>query len=202
MSLNNIPTPTQTLGQTNLPILQNFQTLDSVFSVDHVAYGASGAGKHQRVTLPNSSVVPAFLAPDIGLFNQLAAPTTRQDIWMARGAGTPFPITGYDNGVIASNTAVSWSYLPSGLKVIGGKNQTSAGSSGTATVIFNTSASGGLNGFPGFSSFIMFIGATRVDPSAPGQTFIAVKTFNLTQAVFSNMNGGTASEFFWVAVGL
>lgn len=200
--LTDVPFPSQTLGQTNSPIRTNFTTIDNGFKVDHVQFGAAGVGFHQKVTFPDSTPAPAFLAGQMGLFNQTAAPTTRPDIWMARGISAAFPITGYDNGAISANTAVSWTYLPSGLKIIGGKSQTTAGTSGHKEITFTTSASGGLNSFPGFSSFIMFVGATRIDPSAPGQTFIAVKTFDLTKADFVNMNGGTASDFFWIAIGL
>ncbi len=204
MALNQVPNPTQTLGQTNLPIKQNFQTIDTGFSVDHVTFGAAGVGKHQKVTFPNTTPVPAFVAPDIGLFNQLAVPTTRQDIWMARGASTPFPITGYDNGAIAANAAVSWSYLPSGWKVIGGNSTTSAGASGSRTITFASSAGGGLDSFPGFTSFVVYIGAQRIDASAPGgQGFMGVRSYNLNSCVIANMNGsGTAAPFFWIAVGL
>ena len=84
--LNNVPTPTQTLGQTNAPILSNFTTIDTGFSVDHITFGAAGVGFHKQVTFPDvTASVPSFLAGQMGLFNENAVPTSRNDIWMARG---------------------------------------------------------------------------------------------------------------------
>lgn len=198
MSLNNVPQSGQTLGQTRVPINQNFSVIDTAFTVDHVSYNTAGQGKHNKVTFPlNPGAV--FAANEIGLFNQNAVPTNRPDVWMARGVAAAFPITGYDNG-----GSVAWSYLPSGLKIIGGNNTTSAGTSGNRTIVFASTAGGGLDSFPGFNSFIMTIQVTRVDPSTPGgQNFVGIKSYNNAQCIFQNMNGsGTASNFLWLAIGL
>ena len=64
------------------------------------------------------------------------------------------------------------------MKIIGGTNTTSAGSSGNVAITFGTTAAGGLDNFPGFQQFVMFIGAQRIDASAPGgQGFMGVRTY-------------------------
>lgn len=206
MALNQVPNPTQTLGQTNLPIKQNFQTIDTGFSVDHVTFGAAGVGKHQKVTFPNTTPVPAFVAPDIGLFNQLAVPTTRQDIWMARGASTPFPITGYE----FNNTATDgrgWTYLPSGLKMIWGKSMI-AGAGSTNTITFNSSAGGGVTGFPGFSTVVGSIIMSRIAGGAgniDGFPVLIDSNYHSSLASFQFRSSSTSTanrEFTWLAIGL
>lgn len=199
MALNDTPLTGNTLNTTRDLIRDNFLTINSAFQIDCVPYGDPNQGKHAKVTLTSQAMAPLFAAGEMGLFNTAAAPTNRPDIWMSRGLSASFPITGYDNGTISSNNAVSWSYLPSGILMIGGKATTSGG---IATINFGITANGGLTSFPGFSSFVTSVIATRIDNVGTDSTVIKVKTFSLTQAVFGLANGSTDSTFFWMAFGL
>jgi hypothetical protein len=200
--LNNVPVPGQSLGASRDLINANFITIDTAFSVDHVPYmngGPATPGQHNQITFPNQTMVPTFSAGYIGLFNQNAAPTSIPDIWMARGTATPYPITGYANGSITSNQANFWTYLPSGMIMIGGQNTTSGG---TITITFNNTSQGGLASFPGFTSFVGYITAIRVDNSGASTTLMRVKSYNLTQIVFGLANGSNDSTFLWSALGI
>lgn len=200
--LNTVPVAGQSLGASRDLINANFVTIDTAFSVDHVSYnnGSGNQGQHNKITFPAvTPMVPTFAAGSMGLFNQNAVPTSRPDIWMARGAGTPFPITGYANGAIVSNNAVAWSYLPSGMKFIGGQNVTSGG---TRTITLGSTAGGGLDSFPGFTSFVCYVTAIRVDNSGSSTTLMRVVSYNLTQIVFGLANGSTDSTFFWSVMGI
>lgn len=129
MALSLVPQSTDTLASTQQPILQNFTTINAAFLVDHVEYALANQGKHNQITFPiHTGTIPANGAPDaneIYLVNQNAAPTNIPDIWMQRGAGTPFPITG------SEESSPGWSYLPSGILLKWG--QVNSGSSGTFT---------------------------------------------------------------------
>lgn len=199
MTLNDVPVPGQDLAATQNPIRSNFQNIDAAFAIDHVAYTVSGQGKHNKITFPSQGSVPTFSAGEIGLFNQNAVPTSRADVWMARGAGTAFPITGYGSGAVASNNAVAWSYLPSGLLFIGGQSVTSGG---TRTLTLGSTAGGGLDSFPGFSSFICYVTVIRVDNSGSSTTVMRVKSYTLTQVIIGLANGSTDGTFMWSAMGL
>lgn len=113
MTLNDVPQSGQTLAFTQNLIRVNFQTIDAAFQVDHIAYTDSGQGKHNQVTFPiHIGTIPAIgvpVATEIYLFNQNTAPTNVSDIWLKRGSGTPYPITG------SLSAANGWTYLPSGI---------------------------------------------------------------------------------------
>ena len=198
----NIPQPGDDPSVSQNQILENFQVLNTAFSQDHSAFNAPTQGQHKQITFPVSPVTGqpfTYLANQIGLQSLNQLPTSRPDIWMSRGVATAFPITGFDNGSISSNGAVSWSYLPSGLLFIGGQATTSAG---TVTITFGTTAAGGLNDFPGFSQYVSFITAIRIDNSGSSTTVMRVKSFTLTTATFGLANGSTDSTFFWSATGM
>lgn len=207
MALNQVPDPNQTLAQTNAPIKQNFSTIDTGFSVDHVTFGAVGVGKHKQVTLPDvTASVPAFAAGEMGLFNQNAVPTSRPDIWMARGVAAAIPITGYN----FNNTATDgrgWTYLPSGLKMIWGKSSI-VGAGSTTTITFNNSAQGGVTGFPGFSTVIGSIIMTRIAGGAgniDGFPVLVNSSYHSTLGSFQFRSSSTTTanrEFTWMAIGL
>jgi hypothetical protein len=78
MALNQVPQVGQDLGNTQTPILNNFNNINANFLVDHVEF-ASGAdsGKHKKITFPvlysTTGTMPAFGVDERGLF---AAQTT------------------------------------------------------------------------------------------------------------------------------
>lgn len=194
----NIPQATDQLSVSQGDLLGNFTSLFNWVQANHVTFDVADAGKHKWVTFPRQSVVPTppFTGTEVELYNFLFPTTGVSELYVQKGTAAGIPMTA---SVISGGTR-GWTYLPSGFKIIGGQAQTSAGSSGTATVVFNNSGSGGITGFPGFST-VVAIHSTRIDPSAPGQTYIVVKSFNASQVVFSNVGGGTASTFFWSAIG-
>lgn len=199
---SNIPQPADIPAQSQDQILQNFQVLDTAFSQDHGPYNSPTQGQHDQITFPTGPLAGqpfTYLAGQIGLQNLNQVPTSRPDIWLSRGIAAAYPMTGYDNGAVSANNAVSWSYLPSGMKRIGGKATTTAG---TITITLNSTAAGGLNTFPGFSTFISDIAALTLDASATATIFMRVTAFTLTTITFSCSSTASDSTFFWSATGL
>ena len=195
----NVPQATDDPSLSQSQMLQNFQVLATDFAINHGPYSGVNEGKHTVITMPVQSPAHTFLSTEIGLQNLDAAPSNQPDIWLTRGnAGQSFPMTGFANGAVSGNNATAWTYLPSGFLIIGGKLTTSAG---TVSVTFNTSASGGLDGFPGFTTFVCYILATPINAGASVQT-IKVTSFNTTSATFALVNGAVDETFFWTALGL
>lgn len=206
MALYNVPLSGQTLNTTRIPIQNNFNTINAAFLVDHVDYGTPGQGKHNKITFPSLGAVPTFLASEIGLFNQTAAPTGRNDIWMSRGnvppypaAGAAFPITGYNT--VGAGQTNGWTYLPSGLKIVWGNS--TIPSNGLLQVTYSTD----VPTFPGFYSFWGAPQITRISTSNVSTTnFVLLRawtqtTFDVKTSTVPTAGGGT-SQFSWMAIGL
>ncbi len=70
MALNLVPQPGQSLNFTQTPILNNFITIDTGFSIDHIAFGDANVGKHKQVTIPKQSgaTIPATSANEVMLY--------------------------------------------------------------------------------------------------------------------------------------
>ncbi len=208
MALNDVPLTGQTLNTTRPLIRANFQTIDSAFLVDHVDYNTAGAGKHEKVTLVANNAA-AFLAGEMGMFNNNVAPYNRPDIWIQRGVGvtstTLFPMTGYNfAGTGAGTGGIGWTYIPSGMKMMWGTVTTSAG--GTAVITY-----AGVNGiatFPGFvgdggGNFVGTIQLTRIDASATSNGFPRILVMNPSLTAFTIQSSNNAQETVtWFVLGL
>ena len=200
MALNNVPLSGQSLNVSRPLISQNFTTIDTAFSQDHVGYGSGTQGQHKQITFPSGLVTGqpfTYLAGQIGLQNLNQAPTSRPDLWMSRGAAAAFPITGY-----ASVGSTAWTYMPSGFKIIAGTNTTT--SSRTKTIIYSDAGNGGIATFPGFTT-VFYIGLTRIDASNTTNNL-----FKITADPGSNNLQFTAKTtadsgdypFTWFAIGI
>ena len=94
MSLNiNIPQPTQSLGQTWSPILNNFNNIQAAWIINHVDYGASGAGKHNLVSMPVQAADPVTPALEMALYTKNVSGVAQRFI-APESAGTVRNITG------------------------------------------------------------------------------------------------------------
>lgn len=198
MALIDVPLTGQTLNTTRPLIRANFQTIDSAFLVDHVDYNTVGAGKHEKVTFVPNASVKTFAAGEIGLFNDTSALTTRPEIFLQRdatGVGVLYPMTGY----VLSGTQ-GWTYLPSGILMIWGRNVINPGQQKTIT--YGSTAGGGITGFPGFLTQATPM-VVRLRTGAQGGEFVYVDTTSsLTQLVVDTSGANTNYQFFWQAIGI
>lgn len=194
---NNIPQPADNPATSQDQILQNFQVLDTAFTQDHGSYNAPNQGQHKQITFPVGPLTGqpfAYLVGQIGLQSLNQAPTARPDIWMSRGTGTAFPITGYS---IGAGGYSGWTYLPSGCLMAWGLGTISAGGQVIITyATVNTSGGAGVN-FPGFNS----LGNPLCTwTGAPAGTAVSVGTVTITTfTAFSE--GAINGSFIWHAVG-
>lgn len=194
MALNDTPQAGQSLNVTQNPIRQNFITIDTAFSIDHAAYGSANVGKHNKISFPLQAAAPAFIANEIGLFNQNAAPTNRPDIWMARGAAAAIPITGYVLG--GTNAGNGWTYLPSGLLMAWGRSTTGAATNVTITYANE------LTNFPGFTTVNAFPQLTRISGAGTSTNFVTLTAYNQTTFQVYSSAAGTQVQFAWLVIGI
>ena len=194
MTLAAVPQAPQNLAQTQNAILTNFSTIDAAFSVNHVPYGAVGAGQHNLVDMPVQGSAPTIASGDIGLYNLNNAVTTNNELYIINAAGTAIPMTASASANAGQN---GWTYLPSGLLMLWGVSTISS-PPGPITVIFTNS----IASFPGFGTYASVPQATRINNVSPTASFITIGTFSNTQftAYSSSSSSGTV-KFSWFVIG-
>lgn len=205
--LPNIPQPTDQLSISQGNILNNFTILGAIAGNTNASSASINATSgFNWIYLPPQGAIPpagaAFTAGNIGLYSAANANSGQNELYINKQIAGPstiqIPITAMANGTISASVATAWYYLSSGLKIISGQATTVGG---TITITFASTALGGLNSFPGFSSFVTNITALRIDNSGSSSTVMRVKTISLTQATFGLANGSADSTFFWSVTG-
>jgi len=190
-----IPQATDDPSQSQPLILDNFTTLDTVFSINHGPLNGPNDGKHLQLTMPTkASPAYTYLAGEIGLQTLSALPTGRPDLWLSRGVSAGFPATGYSSG--GTNIANGWTYLPSGVLIAWGKSTIPAG------VLVVTYAAE-LTNFPGFSTFWGPPQLTLIDAAATTANFMYLQAFTQTTfTVRTNAAAAAPVDVTWMAIGL
>jgi len=199
--LNDVPQPSQTLGQTQSLIRTNFSIIDTAFSINHVAYNdpSGDQGKHKLVDFPVQLSAPTLAAGDIGFYNLNNATTTKNELYIHKITGSttsdiPFTASTLStNATPAANT--SWySYIPSGMQMRGGIGN------GTGTVTVTLSGGIPFNG-------ILTVLVCPYSTTSGDQNF-AVRLVNIISAtqfsvyVSSRTSTGAATgSFQYLAIG-
>lgn len=193
----NIPQPGDNPSGSQDQILQNFQVLNTAFSQDHGAYNSATQGQHNQITFPVGPLAGqpfTYLVGQIGLQSLSQAPTNTPDIWLTRGTGTAFPMTGYTMG--GTNAGNGWTYIPSGLKMAWGRSTTGAGNNVTITY------SAELTNFPGWANANTFPQLTRLSGAGTSTNFVTLTAYNQTTFTVYSSAGSNGVQFAWFAIGL
>ncbi len=201
MALNNVPLNGQSLAYTKPLVNANFSTIDTTFSVDHVAYNTSGGGKHNKVTFPVQGSAPAFAAGDNGLYSFLYATTAKNEEFIHKQtfAGTsdiPFTASILSTATPALNTG-GWSYLPSGLLLKFG-NGSANGSTNFTFAALNPGA-------PGFTQVLTMVLCPGYTAVSDGDGFVRLGAY--TSAGFNAFGSARttvttkAVTFQYIAIG-
>jgi len=66
----NIPQPSDNPSQSQDQILQNFQSINTVNSVNHVAFNDSDQGKHKFLQMPQQSSAPITAADEAAIYTK------------------------------------------------------------------------------------------------------------------------------------
>jgi hypothetical protein len=193
MALNNVPLAGQTLAVTRDPIRTNFNTIDTAFSVDHVAYNTLGQGKHNKVTLPVQAVPPTALTTEVALFSRDSIFTGKPELFMRNG----------DNGFIYAFTdglqaTPGWSYLPSGILLKWGQST----ANGLTTFTYPTS--GTIPAFQAVFAVLITTGYTQNSDNPNG--FVRLNTIGSPTAFTvwgspRTTTGAQSVDYTYLAIG-
>lgn len=116
MALSNVPLAGQTLAGSRPDINSNFSVIDTAFSVDHVGYNITNQGRHNRVSFPTRSPVPAAEAGIVQLFSVLSTITNQPELVFRHQLGSTAPAAGQIVEFTSAGWAnPGWAKLPSGI---------------------------------------------------------------------------------------
>lgn len=186
----NIPTATQSLGQTQQPIQDNFNVINTTLSVNHVAMNSSGAGKHKYVQMPQQGSAPGANANE-GVFYTKSAPTGTELFYRRASNAATQPnvevqMTGQFNGALNNG----YVFLPGKFIMQWGFVSITATGSGTVTLPVTIAGLWNVQCTPVFNSL----------PN--GGTTVQFKiTSSTTFQYYFNTNSGSYTGFNWVAIG-
>lgn len=200
---SNIPISGDTLGGTRDRIRANFQLIASVEAVNHVAFGASGQGKHKFLQMPEVTASSVAIPPtgvdegamyvDVGLgpaeANLFYRGESNNFIYQITRVNSAATATfGTNTGYIANHTG-GWTFL-AGAGTINGMmlqygRRSGIGASGTVTfpVAFTN---------PPYSVQIT---------SDSGSSIFSANTLTTTGFNFTQSPVATTA-FYWVAIGV
>jgi hypothetical protein len=156
----NIPQPDDNPSQSQPQLLANFQEINTVNSVNHVAYNVSGQGKHKFMQMPEQGAAPTTAANEGALYTKEANSITEL-FYRREGDGTEIQLT--TGGVTAANNGTT--FLPGGIIINWGRRAT------PGAVTFNTA-------FPN-SVFSITLGSNNTDATASA-TFSSLSTSGVT----------------------
>jgi hypothetical protein len=186
-TLNDVPLSGQTLGITQPLIRGNFTTIDTAFQVDHVAYSTSGQGKHNKVTFPVQTVVPGVVGGEIVLYNKNYATTGRNELWVT----DPFDASDTPMTASSGNSQNGYTYFPSGAFLQYGFGSALANTS--TTINFPTNYAS--------APFSITVTEQSSGGSTPAPTLTIGAPLGSPGTGFIVKNSGSATNFYWMAIG-
>lgn len=205
MTLNDIPKSGQSLGQTKVPINQNFQNIDAAFLVNHVPYTITSQGKHTLLEMVNqvahpTTAPPASLLPgEITIYNFVNPVSTVNEAYIVKVnsggvLGTSIPFT------LSQLTGVGgYTYLPSGLLLQWGTVTVNIPpSSNPVTITYPT-----VFTIPAYNVVV----STLSNFNGDSDTFVRVSVFSVNPASFTvwcsprTTTGSKTAIFTFFAIG-
>ena len=161
MALINVPLTGQSLGQTRVPIQQNFLTIGAAFAIDHIDYNTAGQGKHNKVTLPVQAADPVLAGNDIALYSKSNGATS--ELFFMRGITPAYSWTD------SLNNINGWTRLPSGILLKWGQGN---GANGSTPWTFPLGAN-----IPAFTNIFKIFVNTDYTNANDGDGFVRLNGF-------------------------
>lgn len=179
----NIPQPNDLLSQSQGEIQQNFSEIQTLVGINHINFGAAGAGKHLYLQLPEHAA-PTTAVNEAGFYANVGATSAVTELFFRReNNGDEIPMTEH------LAVATGWSYLPSGIILQWGQGGSGAFVfpkvfpnncfSVNLTAISNgvSKVAVALTGAPttaGFSTYSWAIGGSQADQPGTPLRYIAI----------------------------
>ena len=105
----NIPQPTDEIPNSQPQLLGNFQSIQTLLTVNHVAFNLANQGKHAFVTFPTQAVAPAPAANEICLYSEQSAFSLQPELTFIRNGGAAQEIT------TSLQASPGWCFTSSGM---------------------------------------------------------------------------------------
>lgn len=199
---NNIPQPTDIPSASQNDLLQNFISIDTLITVDHVTFDdASGnQGKHNVVSMPNyvgGAASPVAAADEIKLFTKADSSGITQ-LFLLPESGDALTAERNISGATRANTGECT--LPSGIKIKWGRESTAA--NGLLTKVFATA-------FTSIFTIQVSVASQSISNARAADSAIRVYEFDTASfkavgfALDGLTNPGTRRVvgFHWMAIG-
>jgi len=177
----NIPQPSDNPSSSQDQILQNFQTLNTTISVNHVAMNDSDQGKHKFLQLPEQASAPTTAANEGGLYTKAVSGNTEL-FYRAESDGKEYQMT-----KAFSASSNGYFDIPGGLRYQWGKSSKLKNGS---TVTYPTPFTSGP-----------YIVQTQIlqNSSASNQIFVDDSASSTTQFTVRTTAGSLT--IYWFAIG-
>lgn len=206
-----IPVTGESLGSTRDRIRANFQQIDEVEAINHVAFNEADKGKHKYMQMPEVTAsgagVPSTAVNEGGLYTNVGTNPAEVNLFFrSESDGKVYQLTRTDQtneARFAVNTVYSagppslkggWSFLPGGLVLQWGTYDT-AESNSSFPITFPIQ-------FPS-DVFNIQVTGLRAASSPGNNTDAWVSTGGLTTTGFTIYNNGSHSfKFMWQAIGI
>lgn len=180
-----IPASTDIPSASQALLLANFAAINTVVGVNHVAFNASGEGKHKWVSLPVQGASPpaaSFAAGEVGLYSFVDPTTLKNELYVNKTnqiTATQIPATASQLSIKSAAVVADpgWTYLPSGILLRFGAVSVGSGS-GVVTSVFNT----GVGVAPVFNN-VLSVQLTLIN-SSTSDVNISVRLIDFTAAQF------------------
>jgi len=109
---SNIPQPTDELKTSQNDLLNNFQTLNTAWEINHYSFDLVDQGKHKYVTLPEQGAAPVTAADEVAIYSKLSTLTATSELFVRKeGAGDEIEFTS------SASATPGWTRLPSGILI-------------------------------------------------------------------------------------
>jgi hypothetical protein len=180
----NIPQATDLISVSQNDILQNFQSIDTAWNVNHEDFNASGAGKHKFVEYTNQSSDPAGAASEFTLFSKVSGGGQSEIFYKRNAEGTSYQLT----GINPSGAASGYTFLP-GAMLMQWDFLTGASKNDGAAIVFPTAF--------GATPYTLQLTASRNGISVNVLNATSVTSTGFTLRTSSNSNDGV----WYLAVG-
>lgn len=191
----NVPQAAQKISSTQLPIMNNFQAINELISVNHVGFSDSvNFGKHIYTSFPAQGSDPSTSSTEIALYSKTASTSNGIELYYRYPSnGTVVQLSGGGStGVSATNGA---SYLTSTLLMKWGNATINA--TGTTVVTFPTSG-----GLPAFGTSVYVINFAPSGNYTLSNTGGWVSNITTTSFTFNAPAGGMSTTIYWSAMGI
>ena len=168
---SDIPKATDRISDSQAPIKDNFGSIDTVVSINHVPFDdASGdQGKHKHVSLPVQGAAPGTAATEVALYSKESAYTVGKTVLSYQHLNNG---TSYDIG--DGGSAAGWSFLPSGVLMKWGYFSWTTAEAQDVLKVIPSASSPPFTGISCVSYQVNEASGVEIDAAVRQQAFVAL----------------------------